>query len=56
MRNKPASPPLPPMTADEDDIRIAIDRLESEAQTHEDRRDDGEQDMPVAHQAVAKGE
>jgi hypothetical protein len=35
MENKPASPPLPPMTTDADDIRIVIDRLESEAETHD---------------------
>ena len=42
MKSSLASTLLPPMTADAADIRIAIDRLESEAPTHDDQHDASE--------------
>ena len=40
MNNKPVNPEL--SAADPDDTQIAIDRLESEAPTHELPQDDGD--------------
>ena len=46
VKNTPASTRLP-TTTDADETRIVIERLESEAQTHDCRRDDNEKERPV---------
>jgi hypothetical protein len=55
MKNKPASTPLP-TTTDADDTRIDIERLETEAQTHDCRRDEIEKDKPVVPSGSRTGE
>jgi hypothetical protein len=47
MKNKPSSAPLPTTTTDADDTRIDIDRLETEAQTHDYYPDDNAKRDPV---------
>jgi hypothetical protein len=56
MKNKPASTPLPTTTTDADDTRIDVDQLETEAQTHDRRRDDSEKEKPVVPSGSATRE
>ena len=47
---------MPPPPAEEDDSRIDIERLESEAPTHDDGHDDSESEMPVITSASVRGD
>jgi hypothetical protein len=52
MKNTTASTLLPKTTPDVDDLRIAIDRLESEAPTHDNRRADAAEQRPVVPSGI----
>jgi hypothetical protein len=54
MKQEPANTPLPTMEVD--DTRIDIDRLESEAQTHDCPRNDTEKDKSVVSGSSATRE
>ena len=56
MENKPSRTRLPPPATESDDTRIDIDRLETEAQTHDCRRDDSEKERPVVPSGSAARE
>jgi len=47
MKNKLPNPVLPPITMDVDDTRVDLERLESEAQTHDEHRDAGETEKAI---------
>lgn len=56
MRNTSADTALPETTSDADDIRVDIDRLESEAPTHDGRRDADEAHQRFVLRKVAQGD
>ena len=47
MENKLSSTRLPPLATETNGIRIALDQLEAEAQTHHGRGSDYEKEYPV---------